>query len=137
MWFITVPKMATLKVFVLLFAAIFAVEGKYVISVMRLVTTSAVAQQQGTVVLYNNGTSSSNSAGIVRVYYNGQWGNICNDYYDDFGYDEANVVCHQLGYTGAYDYSTAGSEKYVQGHKLNLWPSCGHVSPNFWIYIYI
>ena len=111
--------MATLKVFVLFFAAIFAVEGKYVILVMRLVTTPAVAQQQGTVVLYNNGASSSNSAGIVRVYYNGQWGNICDDYYDDFGYAEANVVCHQLGYAGAYDYSTAGSEKYVQ---LNLWP---------------
>ena len=43
------------------------------------------------------------------MYYNG-WGNICYDYY--YGYSEANVICHQLGYTGASSYSRAGRANY-------------------------
>ena len=39
------------------------------------------------------------------MYYNG-WGNICHDYY--YNSAEANVICHQLGYTGASSYSRAG-----------------------------
>ena len=42
----------------------------------------------------------------MRVYYNNGWGNICDDdYYSQSG---ADVICHQLGYTGASDYSRAG-----------------------------
>ena len=39
------------------------------------------------------------------MYYNG-WGNICDDYH--YSSAEANVICHQLGYTGASSYSRAG-----------------------------
>ena len=42
----------------------------------------------------------------MRVYYNNEWGNICYDYY--YSSTEANVICHQLGYTGASSYSRAG-----------------------------
>ena len=42
----------------------------------------------------------------MRVYYNNGWGNICDDYY--YKSAEANVICHQLGYTGASSYSRAG-----------------------------
>ena len=61
----------------------------------------------GVVRLYRNGyTSSSNYYGIVQILYNGQWGNICDDtYYNQY---EADVICHQLGYTGASSYSRAG-----------------------------
>ena len=61
----------------------------------------------GFVRLYRNGvTSSSYYYGIVQIWYNGQWGNICDDnHYDQY---EADVICHQLGYTGAYSYSRAG-----------------------------
>ena len=61
----------------------------------------------GVVRLYRNGyTSSSNYYGIVQILYNGQWGNICYDtYYNQY---EADVICHQLGYTGASSYSRAG-----------------------------
>ena len=60
----------------------------------------------GTIILSRNGyTSSSYYYGIVRVYYNG-WGNICDDYY--YSSTEANVICHQLKYTGASSYSRAG-----------------------------
>ena len=61
----------------------------------------------GVVRLYRNGvTSSSYYYGIVQIWYNGEWGNICYDsYYDK---NEADVICHQLRYTGASSYSRAG-----------------------------
>ena len=64
----------------------------------------------GALRLYRNGyTSSSYYYGIVRIYYNYGWGNICDDYY--YNFPEANVICHQLGYTGASSYSRAGLVK--------------------------
>ena len=61
----------------------------------------------GVVRLYRNGvTSSSYYYGIVQIWYNGEWGNICDD--DDYDQYEADVICHQLGYTGASSYSRAG-----------------------------
>uniref|UniRef100_A0A1X7T1D1 SRCR domain-containing protein n=1 Tax=Amphimedon queenslandica TaxID=400682 RepID=A0A1X7T1D1_AMPQE len=61
----------------------------------------------GAIVLSRNNISSTTYYyGTIRVYYNG-WGNICYRYYFDVA--EANVICHQLGYTGASSYSRAGS----------------------------
>ena len=61
----------------------------------------------GVVRLYHNGvTSSSYYYGIVQIRYNGEWGNICYDSY--YNKNEADVICHQLGYTGASSYSRAG-----------------------------
>ena len=68
----------------------------------------ANSAQNGAIILSRNEyTSSSYYYGIVRVYYDNGWGNICNDdsYYSS---SEANVICHQLGYTGASSYSRAG-----------------------------
>ena len=63
--------------------------------------------QNGAIILFCNGSASSSYYyGIVRVYYNNKWGNICDDYY--YNSAEANVICHQLGYTGASSYSRAG-----------------------------
>ena len=65
--------------------------------------------RNGAIILYRNGsTSSSYYYGIVRVAYNG-WGNICDDFY--YSSTEANVICHQLGFTGASSYSRAGLVK--------------------------
>ena len=67
----------------------------------------AEGAQNGAIILSRNeSASSSYYYGIVRVYYNNQWGNICDDYY--YNSAEANVICHQLGYTGASSYSRAG-----------------------------
>ena len=66
----------------------------------------------GTIRLYRNGyTLSSYYSGVVQTYINGQWGNICDDiYYNQY---EADVICHQLGYTGASSYSRAGLVRLV------------------------
>ena len=62
---------------------------------------------EGIIRLYRNGvTSSSYYYGIVQIWYNGQWGNICDD--TDYDQYEADVICHQLGYTGASSYSRTG-----------------------------
>ena len=65
-----------------------------------------VAQNGAIILSLNGNTSTSYYYGIVRVYYNNGWGNICDDYY--YNSAEANVICHQLGYTGASSYSRAG-----------------------------
>ena len=47
----------------------------------------------------------------MEVYYNGEWGGICADG-GSFGQDEADVVCHQLGYESADSYSSTADQRY-------------------------
>ena len=61
-------------------------------------------------------TSYSYYYGIVQVYINNGWGNICDDSYYDA--NEAHVICHQLSYTGASSYSRAGLMRYVIQYNI-------------------
>ena len=63
--------------------------------------------------LQNDETSPSYSSGIVQVYVDGSWGGICSN--NDFGQSEANVICHQFGYSEAASFSTVGNlEMYIE-----------------------
>ena len=65
----------------------------------------------GAIRLLNSGsTSLYNTAGRVQVWYGGEWGNIC-DVNAIFGYNEADVVCHQLGWSGSSSYSNGENDR--------------------------
>ena len=88
--------------------------------------------RRGTVRLVRNGLHfPSFTSGRVQIYLT-SWGHICDD--ADFNITEANVICHQQGYTGAAFYSKASSDLFVWVHTYhktyNLWYT--HVRMQCW-----
>ena len=76
-----------------------------------------IVRSTGTIVLSrNNASSSSYYYGVVRVWYSSGWGNICDD--SDYGYNEANVICHQLGYTGVSSYFRSAETRYYKSNEF-------------------
>ncbi|KAJ8022860.1 MAM and LDL-receptor class A domain-containing protein 2 [Holothuria leucospilota] len=99
-------------------------------------------------VLTNSGTirlvgGSSQYEGRVEIFYDGQWGTVCDDYWHDI---DAAVVCRQLGYSSnalalsnaAFgqgsgriwldDVACTGNENMLQECRSNGWGSnnCRH-----------
>ena len=60
----------------------------------------------------NGDTSLSYDSGRVQLFFDRQWGNVCDE--TDFTIeDEAKIICHHLGFTGASGYSRARDDGYV------------------------
>jgi deleted-in-malignant-brain-tumors protein 1 len=70
------------------------------------------------------GPSSATGTGRVEVFYGGQWGTICDDYWDR---DNAAVVCRQLGYLNAV---RPLSGRYVPDGSGKIWLSNVHCNGN-------
>ena len=79
------------------------------------------------------GGSSSNE-GRVEVYYNGEWGSVCGDVWDD---EDAGVVCRELGlglsgrsaYFGNSGKPVLLSDVVCSDNDMAL-ASCGHNGVN-------
>lgn len=69
----------------------------FIAAVLFIDTTGyyTVGQYDGMVRLRGG---SIQSEGLVEVYCNGDWGTVCDD---QFGPNEADTVCRQLGYTNS------------------------------------
>ena len=70
---------------------------------------------------------SKNGTGRVEVFYNGQWGTVCDD---GWGINNAKVVCRQLGYSGAFNALQGGQVASGSGPILLDEVSCTGKEPN-------
>ena len=71
---------------------------------------------QSDLVFFTDGSvrlagGSSSSEGRVEVFYQGQWGTVCDDLW---GLSDARVVCRQLGYQDAVR-ALSGSSEFPSG----------------------
>lgn len=64
------------------------------------------------------GQKRKHSEGRVEVYYQGEWGTVCDD---DFSIHAAHVVCRELGYVEAKSWTASSSYGKGEGKCAVLW----------------
>ena len=70
--------------------------------------------------------SDHHNRGRVEIYYNGEWGTVCDDEWDD---NDARVVCRQLGYYSTVNaYKSAYYGKGIGSIWLNMVSCIGNES---------
>ncbi|XP_064388305.1 deleted in malignant brain tumors 1 protein-like isoform X2 [Halichondria panicea] len=65
-----------------------------------------VCTANGDLRLVSNSGQTRGSSGRLEIYYNGQWGTVCDD---NFGPNDARVACRQLGFSSYSQYGTVGT----------------------------
>lgn len=95
------------------------------LNIYSIINYILASPQSGSLILTRNGAfSKSYTSGRVVVYGVGtttssnSWGNVCR--LSSFGITEANVICHQLTFTGASSWSYAAIDSLVAIFVSNL-----------------
>lgn len=63
------------------------------------------------------GEKKKHYEGRVEVFYNGEWGTVCDD---DFSISAAQVVCRQLGFMDAESWSPSAKYGRGEGKKTSF-----------------
>ncbi|KAJ8034473.1 hypothetical protein HOLleu_21326 [Holothuria leucospilota] len=58
-------------------------------------------------------TGTTGSSGLLEILHDNQWGKVCGD--DEWDFDDARVVCHQLGYHNA---TNSYKKTSIQGYEF-------------------
>ncbi len=87
-----------------------------IISLLALVQAQSESQQSK-IQLRLMGDKRKHYEGRLEVFYNNEWGTICDD---DFSIEAAHVACRELGFLGAVTWSP--SAKFGQGEgRQGFW----------------